>query len=286
MAKNIVINVDNSLAGTVELWASAPMVNGTRQTAPVFLTEKPFEDGTVTLSGLQETPADQSWHYRIIVRPAGRECGSKEGSAQFRVFLPTSLSDTTNLTALPSAWAWTQNGVNYAWLDTPDNSTSVKLVDGVGVARNVAPDPKALNPANFRSTGTLTAEGADGSKVTMPSGGSAQVVIDKQYGDLKVGDVFDWSFDVKVTSPTSIIPIVLFYGGANEDTNAIAVPQTPADGWVRHRGTSTVTAAPAGGYLNFRIHNAVTPMPAGEGFYFTKLMLQKNTQEPYFDGSM
>lgn len=107
MAKNIVVNIDNSLAGTVELWASEPMANGTRQTAPVFLSEKPFENGTVTLSGLQETPADQSWHYRIIVRPADRVCGSKEGSAQFRVFLPTSVAENATLTYLIvnySAW--------------------------------------------------------------------------------------------------------------------------------------------------------------------------------------
>ena len=107
MAKNIVINIDNSLAGTVELYASAPMVNGNRQTAPVFLSEKPFENGTVALSGLQETPADQSWHYRIIVRPAGRKCLSQEGSAQFRVFLPTSVVSPVQLTELianHSAW--------------------------------------------------------------------------------------------------------------------------------------------------------------------------------------
>ena len=107
MAKNIVVNIDNSLSGTVELWASVPMANGTRQTAPVFLTEKPFQNGTVTLSGLQETPADKSWHYRIIVRPAGRECGSLEGSAQFRVFLPASVASPAQLTELianHSAW--------------------------------------------------------------------------------------------------------------------------------------------------------------------------------------
>lgn len=107
MAKNIVVNIDNSLSGVVELYASAPMANGTRQTAPVFLTEKPFQNGTVTLTGLQETPADKSWHYRIIVRPAGRKCLSQEGSAQFRVYLPTSVASPVQLTTLianHSAW--------------------------------------------------------------------------------------------------------------------------------------------------------------------------------------
>lgn len=107
MAKNIVINVDNSLTGTVELWASQPMANGNRQTAPVFLSEKRYENGSVTLSGLQETPADQSWHYRIIIRPAGRECGSLEGSAQYRVYAPSNGLTTEMLTTLianQSAW--------------------------------------------------------------------------------------------------------------------------------------------------------------------------------------
>lgn len=107
MAKNIVVNIDNSLSGTVELYASAPMANGNRQTAPVFLSEKPFQNGTVTLSGLQETPADKSWHYRIIVRPAGRECGSLEGSAQYRVYAPFNGLTTELLTTLianHSAW--------------------------------------------------------------------------------------------------------------------------------------------------------------------------------------
>ena len=287
MAKNILINIDNSLSGVAELWATQPMANGTRQTAPVFIQTATYINSTLTLSGLQETPADNSWHYILIIKPVEHGLCSTLGNAQYRFFLPTSVASTVNLTTLLStysAWEWAYSGTNYAWVGTPNNSDSVKLVDGVEVARNLAPDPKALNPANFRSTGTLTAEGVNGSKITMPSGGSAQVAIDKQYSGLKVGDVFDWSFDVKVTSPTSIIPIVQFYGGANEVTTGVAVPQTPADGWVRHKGTSTVTAAPVGGYLNFRIHNAGTAFPAGQGFYFTKLMLQKNTQETYFDG--
>ena len=104
MAKNLLINIDNSLSGIVELWASSPMSNGIRQTAPVFVESHHYKNGTITLSGLQETPASKSWHYRLFVIPDGAECGSRVGSMQYRFYLPTSAPSTANLISLEKAW--------------------------------------------------------------------------------------------------------------------------------------------------------------------------------------
>ena len=108
MAKNIKITVDNALMGTVELFASEPMVNsGVRQTMPVFLEKHTFKNGTITLSGLQETPADKSWHYRLFVYPEHSYCPVSEGAMQYRFYLPSSVPATVDLTTLiasHSAW--------------------------------------------------------------------------------------------------------------------------------------------------------------------------------------
>ena len=103
MAKNLVINVDNAITGTVELWASEPLANGTSQTMPVFILRKTFKNGTITLNGLQEIPAGSGRHYRLIVRPYE----NIEGSHQYRFYLPTSVTATVQLTYLIATYpAW------------------------------------------------------------------------------------------------------------------------------------------------------------------------------------
>lgn len=293
MTKNILINIDNSLTGVVELWATEPMANGTRQTAPVFIQTATYVNRTLTLSDLQETPANNSWHYILIIKPVEQGLCSTLGNAQYRFFLPTSVASTVNLTTLLSsypAWEWAYSGTNYAWVGAPNNSDSVKLVNGVEVARNLAPDPKALNPALFRATGTLTAATVGGlpcTKVTANTATSMQIVIDKRYYSevegFKVGDKIYWEADVQVTANAGVIMVTQNFVGGSSTSSATVKSQTPADGWVRHSGVFTITAAPAGSYFNFRIHTGAA-MPVGQGFYFTKLMLQKNTQESYFTG--
>lgn len=107
MAKNIVINIDNSLVGEVELIVSAPMSNGTNQTAPPFSQFERYTNGTVTLTGVQETPSDQSWHYVLFVRPAEQGMCSTEGNMQYRFYLPSSVAASVTLPELiqnHSAW--------------------------------------------------------------------------------------------------------------------------------------------------------------------------------------
>ena len=107
MAKNITLNLHNVISGEVELFASRPMANGNRQTAPVFSQKVKITNGVATITGVQETPADKSWHYHAIIRPDWRKCGSFEGSAQFRFYVPASVTETVPLTTLiesHSAW--------------------------------------------------------------------------------------------------------------------------------------------------------------------------------------
>lgn len=108
MTKNIQITIDNSLTGTVELFASAPMTNGLRQTAPTFSQSAKYANGSVTLTGLQETPADESWHYTLFIRPAEQGLCSTEGNHQARFYLPSAVvASTVPLTELIqnySAW--------------------------------------------------------------------------------------------------------------------------------------------------------------------------------------
>lgn len=158
-------------------------------------------------------------------------------------------------------------------------------------AFNFASDPKATNPTLYRSTGTLSSGAVDGYpcvKATLNATGSAQIVIDKRfYVDVEgfnVGDKIYWSADVRVTAQADIQMVVDFFDGASETTASTAVPQAPSDGWKRHYGVSTVTAAPAGGFLNFRIHTVGASLPAGQGFYFRNLSIQKNQDVGYFDG--
>lgn len=107
MAKNITVQLHNAISGELELWASKPMVNGNRQTAPVFSQKVKIANGVATITGVQETPADKSWHYHAIIRPDWRKCGSSEGSAQFRFYVPATVTETVPLTTLiesHSAW--------------------------------------------------------------------------------------------------------------------------------------------------------------------------------------
>lgn len=166
------------------------------------------------------------------------------------------------------------------------------LNQGVETARNLAPDPRATNPALYRSTGTVatgTIGGVSCLKATRATSGSMQIVVDKKYfadvEGFKVGDKIYWSADVYVTTPADVQMIVLFGGGGNEDTVSSITPQTPANGWVRHYGESTITATPAGSYFEYRIHTVNASVPAGEGFYFRNLSIQKNLDAGYFDGS-
>lgn len=182
--------------------------------------------------------------------------------------------------------------ISYDWLGTPDASASVKKIDGVEVARNIALDPRATNPAWFRSTGTLTAESVDGVpciKTTATSSSYQQIVIDKRYysdeEEFQVGDKLHWSADIKVTLPLEMVMRVTSFDGGAITDEALLTAQLPTDGWVRHFGVFTVTAAPSGSYFNFRVHS--TPQsPATDGFYFKNLSVQRNSDEPYFDGSM
>lgn len=117
MTKNIVITIDNSLTGEVELFASQPMANGTGQTAPTFSQFATYTNGTVTLSGLQETPADNSWHYVLFVRPAEQGMCSTLGNHQARFFLPSSVAATVALPELianHSAWRNTVTRKNWS----------------------------------------------------------------------------------------------------------------------------------------------------------------------------
>lgn len=107
MAKNIVLNIDNSLVGEVELFASAPTANGVHQTAPPFSQFERYTNGTVTLTDVPETPADESWHYVLFIRPAEQGMCSTEGNMQYRFYLPSSVAATATLTYLIqnySAW--------------------------------------------------------------------------------------------------------------------------------------------------------------------------------------
>ena len=107
MSKNITLNLHNAISGEIELFASRPMANGNRQTAPVFSQKVKITNGVATITGVQETPADKSWHYHAIIRPDWRKCGSFEGSAQFRFYVPASVTETVPLTTLiesHSAW--------------------------------------------------------------------------------------------------------------------------------------------------------------------------------------
>lgn len=107
MAKNITVQLHNAISGELELWASKPMANGNRQTAPVFSQKVQITNGVATITGVQETPTDKSWHYHAIIRPDWRKCGSFEGSAQFRFYVPASVTETVPLTTLiksHSAW--------------------------------------------------------------------------------------------------------------------------------------------------------------------------------------
>lgn len=141
MSKNITLNLHNVISGEIELFASLPMAKGNRQTAPVFSQKVKITNGVATITGVQDTPADKSWHYQAIIRPDWRKCGSSEGSAQFRFFVPASVPSTVNLVDLPSAWAWTQNGTNYAWLGTSNASQSVEVEDGQIIRTNYAINP-------------------------------------------------------------------------------------------------------------------------------------------------
>lgn len=107
MAKNIQITIDNSLTGTVELFASAPTANGVHQTAPPFSQFEKYTNSTVTLTDVPETPADESWHYVLFIRPAEQGMCSTEGNHQARFYLPSSVAATATLTYLIqnySAW--------------------------------------------------------------------------------------------------------------------------------------------------------------------------------------
>ena len=107
MAKNIQITIDNSLVGEVELFASAPTANGVHQTAPPFSQFEKYTDSTVTLTDVPETPADESWHYVLFVRPAEQGMCSTEGNMQYRFYLPSSVAASVTLPELiqnHSAW--------------------------------------------------------------------------------------------------------------------------------------------------------------------------------------
>lgn len=107
MAKNIQITIDNSLVGEVELFASAPTANGAYQTAPPFSQFEKYTNNTITLTDVPETPADESWHYVLFIRPAEQGMCATEGNYQARFYLPSSVAASVTLPELiqnHSAW--------------------------------------------------------------------------------------------------------------------------------------------------------------------------------------
>lgn len=84
------------LWGTVTIQGLTPRTNGT--STVLWETTAKLVNGQYTFVGAQETPVDNSWHYRIIAKDALSEAGF-----QWRVFLPVG-AGAANLVTLQLAW--------------------------------------------------------------------------------------------------------------------------------------------------------------------------------------
>lgn len=85
--------------GHVEIYASQPIANGARQTAPVFEATYKLdpEYGNVVIPDLPQRKAGEDWFYVLNVYPVTHDC-SKTGAMQFRFYIPEGEATAGTLT--------------------------------------------------------------------------------------------------------------------------------------------------------------------------------------------
>lgn len=185
-------------------------------------------------------------------------------------------------------------GIVYDWTGTPDASESTKKFDGVEVARNYNPDPRATNVAKYRTSGTgnlelMDEDGVPYLRVTETTGGSLYVDPLPNFTQANlgysVGDTIMVSAQVRVTTPLPMRIKVNGYSGTTVSGGPAAIDQTPEDGWVTHTAEVQITGSVAGGYVRALIWPNILDIPVGQGFEFRNMLVALNTGTEYFDGS-
>lgn len=79
--------------GTIKIWASDPISEGSGQTAPPFVQTVKYLASPVTLS-LKRRDAGDTWHYVAMFYPLTSGCNSTEGGVQVRFYIPPSVAST------------------------------------------------------------------------------------------------------------------------------------------------------------------------------------------------
>lgn len=93
------------IAGYLEAWISEPVANTVYQTAPPFYVKLKLSPtlGAQIIKDVPQRPEGESWYVAVMVHPARTDC-SKEGSAQFRFYIPEGAPAEVTLVEAVQNW--------------------------------------------------------------------------------------------------------------------------------------------------------------------------------------